>query len=103
VFRAILAFSFLAYSVAVFGQSQTDPVRVYADSMARAVAATDGQSLYENFAPVMRSAYSRAELLGALTRIRETFGDISHYEYRNATVGKQLVAGRMIRTATLLV
>ncbi|HZD76466.1 MAG TPA: hypothetical protein VE218_05640, partial [Acidobacteriaceae bacterium] len=79
---------------------QTDPVRVYANSMARAVTANDGQSLYENFAPVMRSAYSQAELLGALRHIREMFGGISHYEYRNATVGGQLVAGRMIRTAT---
>lgn len=100
MFRVILAFTFLAYSVAACGQSQTDPARAYADSMARAVAANDGQTPYENFAPVMRGSYSRAELLGALKRIREMFGDISQYEYRNATVGAQSVSGRMIRTAT---
>lgn len=97
--RAILAFAFLAYSLAAFGQS-SDPARVYADSMARAIVASDQQTIYDNFAPIMRSAYSREELLTPLKVIREMFGDISHYEYRNATVGGQLVAGRMIRTAT---
>ena len=96
----MLALSFLAYSLTALGQSQNDPVRAYADSMARAIVASDKQTIYDNFAPVMRSAYSREELLTPLKTIRGMFGDISHYEYRSATVGGQLVAGRTIRTAT---
>ena len=100
MFRALLAFSLLAYSAAAFGQSQSDPVRIYADSMARAIVANDAQTLYDNFAPIMRKTYSREELMNPLQRIRELFGGISKYENRNATVGGQVVAGRTIRTAT---
>jgi hypothetical protein len=68
--------------------------------MARAIVAKHEQKLYDNFAPIMRDTYSRAELLNPLKRSREMFGDISKYEYRNATVGGKLVGRRTIRTAT---
>jgi hypothetical protein len=98
--RTILAFGLLAYSLASFGQAQSDPGRAYADSMARAVVANDGETLYGNFAPVMRNTYTRAELLNPLKQIRATFGSISTYEYRNTTVGGQVVAGSTIRSGT---
>jgi hypothetical protein len=100
VFRTTVMFGLLAYSFIAFGQIHTDPARLYADSMARAIVANDEQKLYDNFAPIMRNTYSRAELLNPLKRSREIFGDISRYEYRNATVGGELVGGRTIRTAT---
>lgn len=100
MFKAILAFGFLAYSLTVFGQSNSDSTRAYADLMARAIVANDGKSLYDNFAPIMRSNYGQADLLNPLKQIYEIFGNISKYEYRNATVGEQPVGARTIRTVT---
>jgi hypothetical protein len=98
--RALIALSVMAYSLSAHSQTQVDSAKVYADSMAKAVVAEDEDALFNNFASVMRSTYSRADLLNPLTRIRNTFGSISKFEYRNATVGGRLVAGRTIRTAT---
>lgn len=100
MFRALLLMSCIACSMASFAQTSSDPVRVYAESMARLIVADDASAVFDNFAPIMRSAYSRAELLGPLKRIREQFGEISSFEYRTATAGGMLVGGHTLRTVT---
>jgi hypothetical protein len=86
--------------VSAFGTPEDDPVRVYADSMAQAIVANRDAVLLENFAPIMRSNYTQTDLLGPLGAIRNDFGTISEYEFRNSTVGGRIVANQNIPTAT---
>jgi hypothetical protein len=68
--------------------------------MVRVIVAKDEQKLYDNFAPIMRDTYSRAELLNPLKRSREMFGDISKDEYRNETAAENRLGG--VRSAPRL-
>jgi hypothetical protein len=98
--RAIIILISVMLWSSVFGAPEDDRARVFADSMAQAIAANREASLLENFAPIMRKNYSEAELLGPLKGIRNDFGTISEYEFRNSSVGGRVVALQTIRTAT---
>jgi hypothetical protein len=98
--RAIIILISVMLWSSVFGAPEDDRARVFADSMAQAIVANREASLLENFAPIMRKNYSEAELLGPLKGIRNEFGTISEYEFRNSTVGGRVVALQTIRTAT---
>jgi hypothetical protein len=98
--RAIIILSSVMLCRSVFGAPEDDPARVYADSMAQAIVANRDAVLLENFAPIMLSNYTQADLLSPLGAIRNEFGTISEYEFRNSTVGGRIVANQNIRTAT---
>jgi hypothetical protein len=97
--RAMLILGSVLMCVSTLGASEDDPARVYADSMAQAIVANRDAVLLENFAPIMRGNYTETDLLGPLKAIRNNFGTISEYQFRNSTVGGRVVADQNVRTA----
>jgi hypothetical protein len=98
--RATAVLACAMFCVSALGATEDDAVRAYAESMAQAIIANRDAVLLENFAPIMRSNYSDADLLSPLKGIRSEFGAISKHDFRSAAAGGRIVGNQTIRTAT---
>lgn len=100
--RLLLALAWLLVPVAVSAASPAapDPSRLFADSMAAALAAGKDSLLQQNLSPSMLAAYGEERMMEPLAQIRERHGQILSYELRRVSVGRQMAGSRILRTST---
>ena len=96
-------FHFVAVMLVCFGMvahaqaESTDQVRAFADSAADLILKDQRDSLYELFAPSLRQAYDRKELLAPMELIQTMYGRLLSHEFRTLSQGWREVSGRRIK------
>lgn len=74
-----------------------DPLRHFADTMARQIVAGKDVAVYEALSPKVRRAYTREELINPLALIRQTDGALQAFEYLRTSQGKRGVGAEWIK------
>lgn len=77
----------------------TDRVRAFADSAADLILKDQCDSLYEQFAPSIRQAYDRKELLASMELVQTMHGKLLSHEFRTLSQGWREVSGKRIKIA----
>ena len=97
--RYLAVFLALAVAVPLAHADGDERLRKFADEMAELILKDQREALYEQFAPSLRQAYSKAELLQPLALSHDENGKILSYDFRVVSVGWREVSGVRIRTA----
>lgn len=97
--RAVVVFVALSVAVPLAHAGSDDKLRKYADEMADMILKDQREALYEQFAPSLRQAYSKTDLLKPLALSQDENGKILSYDFRVVSVGLREVSNIRIRIA----